>query len=290
MSRQTGIVLLLIGGGAAVLLCAVLLRIFLSAPVLDEALKNASVVQPELRVRIRNSEEFTGAPIIVTVELHNLVARRVARGSDPTQARPDIPTIPLNGDWRLAVSFGLGRQDASGESQPLTMDTPIKLFAFQEPETILGVIALMDTWAVSPEESERLGSGQYTLHVQFEAEGLISDEYLPNVETLNASASFSLTPSSDPQGTAQMEETRALFYARQGESQCGSTVQHARSAFQMDPQRHMAYWYAANCLDATGDTPAAIATLEQLLAIFPPEAAQSDLYVAVTDRLDELQP
>ena len=47
---------------------------------------------------------------------------------------------------------------------------------------------------------------------------------------------------------------------------------------------------AADCLDATGDTPAAIATLEQLLAVFPPEATQSDLYVAVTNWLDELKP
>ena len=58
----------------------------------------------------------------------------------------------------------------------------------------------------------------------------------------------------------------------------------------MDPQRHMAYWYAVDCLDATGDTPAAIATLEQLLAVFPPEATQSDLYVAVINWLDELKP
>ena len=79
---------------------------------------------------------------------------------------------------------------------PLTMDAPVQLFTFQEPETTLGVIAVMDTWAVSPEESERLGVGQYSLHVQFEADGLIPDEYLPNTETLTASASFSLTASS----------------------------------------------------------------------------------------------
>ena len=216
--------------------------------------------------------------------------RRVARGSDPTQARLNIPTIPLNGDWRLAISFALARQDSSGQSMPLTMDAPVQLFTFQEPETTLGVIAIMDTWAVSPEESERLGVGQYSLHVQFEADGLIPDEYLPNTETLTASASFSLTASSGPQDTAQAEETLALFYSWQRESQCESTVQHARSAFRMDPQRHMAYWYAADCLVATGDTPAAIATLEQLLVVFPPEATQSDLYVAVTDSLEELQP
>ena len=58
----------------------------------------------------------------------------------------------------------------------------------------------------------------------------------------------------------------------------------------MDPQRHMAYWYAADCLVATGDTSAAIATLKQLLAVFPPEATQNDLYVAVTHSLEELQP
>ena len=224
------------------------------------------------------------------MELHNLEARRVARGPDSTQAGLNIPTIPLNGDWRLAISFALARQDSSGQSMPLTMDAPVQLFTFQEPETTLGAIAVMDTWAVSPEESERLGVGQYSLHVQFEADGLIPDEYLPNTEMLTASASFSLTASSGPQDTAQAEETLAHFYSGQGESQCESTVQHARRAFRMDPQRHMAYWYTADCLVATGDTPAAIDTLKQLLGVFSPAATQSDFYVAVIDSLNELQP
>ena len=80
MNQQARIVLLVIGGVAAISFCVVLARIFLSAPGPHEVLNVELGVQPELRVRIRNSEEFTGAPIIITVELHNLEARRVVRG------------------------------------------------------------------------------------------------------------------------------------------------------------------------------------------------------------------
>ena len=207
MNLQARIVLLVVSGVAAVLICVALARMFLAAPAPDAGLMNAATVQPELRVRIRDSEQWTGAPILVNVSLHNLEARRVARKSDPTRTAPDIPTILLNDDWRLGVSFTLTRQHASGQPMPLIMETPVKLLSFSEPELTLGVISLMGTWAVAPEKSERLGVGQYSLNVQLDTEGLIPDQCLPNTKTLSVSASFSLAPSSGQREAAQTECT-----------------------------------------------------------------------------------
>lgn len=247
-------------------------------------------LSPELEASVRNPQGRTGGPIMVHVRLHNPQAARTARQSDRTQARPDIPGIPLGTDWRLHVTFTLSRQNTSGTMIPVTMETPPQLLSTTEPEKNLGVVSLMAIWALSPQESERLGEGQYEVRVDLRTGDLIPDQYLlPDADILSDSTLFSLAAPTGSQETAQIQEDTARFYSARGD--CALTIQHAQQAIQLDAERYLAYWYAADCLAATGDTEATISTLEQLLAVFPPEAAGgNDLYVAAKAWLERLTP
>ena len=284
MSPKVKLAILTIIGVFALLIYVTLLETRVSSLLPD----TTPALSPELEASVRKPKGLTSSPIMVRVSLSNPKAARIARQSDRTQVRSDIPGIPLSTDWRLNVSFTLSRQNASGKMIPVNVEASPQLLSRSEPEKNLGLVTLMAIWALSPKESERLGQGQYEISVDLRTADLFPDQYLPDTDTLSDSAFFSLVEPPGSKETAQIQEDTALFYSAQGE--CALTVQYARSAFRMDPQRHMAYWYAADCLVATGDTPAAIATLKQLLAVFPPEAAQNDLYVAVVDWLDELQP
>ena len=247
-------------------------------------------LSPELEASVRNPQGRTGGPIMVHVRLHNPQAARTARQSDRTQARPDIPGIPLGTDWRLHVTFTLSRQNTSGTMIPVTMETPPQLLSTTEPEKNLGVVSLMAIWALSPQESERLGEGQYEVRVDLRTGDLIPDQYLlPDADILSDSTLFSLAAPTGSKETAQIQEDTARFYSARGD--CALTIQHAQQAIQLDAERYLAYWYAADCLAATGDTEATISTLEQLLAVFPPEAAGgNDLYVAAKAWLERLTP
>lgn len=269
---------------------ALLIYVIFETRIWSPSLDTAPTLSPELEASVRNPQGRTGGPIMVHVRLHNPQAARIARQSDRTQARPDIPGIPLGTDWRLHVTFTLSRQNTSGTMIPVKMETSPQLLSTTEPEKNLGVVSLMAIWALSPQESERLGEGQYEVRVDLRTVDLIPDQYLlPDADILSDSTLFSLAAPTGSQETAQIQEDTARFYSAQGD--CALTIQHAQQAIQLDAERYLAYWYAADCLAATGDTEATISTLEQLLAVFPPGAAGgNDLYVAAKAWLERLTP
>jgi len=272
--------------GAFAILIYVIFETRMGSPLPD----TTPTLNPEIGASVRNPEGRTGGPIMVHVRLHNPQAARIARQSDRTQARPDIPGIPLSTDWRLPVTFTLSKQNTSGTMVPVNMETSPQLLSTTEPETTLGVVSLMAIWAFSPEDSERLGDGQYEVRVDLRTGDLISDQYLlPDTDTLSASTLFSLAAPTGSLETARVQEDTARFYSAHGD--CTLTIQHAQQAIQLDAERYLAYWYAADCLAATGDTDATISTLEQLLSVMPSGASGgNDLYVTAKAWLERLRP
>lgn len=285
MSPKAKLAILAVIGVLALLIYVTLLE----TRVWDPSPDTTPMLSPKLEASVREPQGLIGSPIMVRVSLHNPKAARIARQSDRTQGRPDITGIPLSTDWRLSVTFALSRQNTSGTMMPVTMETSPQLLSESEPENNLGVVSLMAIWALSPKDSERLGQGQYEVSVDLRTVDLIPDQYLPDTDTLSDSTLFSLVAPTGSKETAQIQENTALFYSAQEE--CALTIQHAQNALQLDSERYMAYWYAADCLNATGNIESTISTLEQLLAALPHEATGgSDLYAATKAWLDELTP
>ncbi|MDP6398619.1 MAG: hypothetical protein QF414_04745 [Arenicellales bacterium] len=65
---------------------------------------------------------------------------------------------------------------------PVKMETSPQLLSTTEPEKNLDVVSLTAIWALSPQESERLGQGQYEVSVDLRTADLNPDQYLPDTD------------------------------------------------------------------------------------------------------------
>lgn len=282
-----------------------------ASPQLDPSLV---APRPELGLSIREPEGLAGGPVVLVVRLRNAGAMRAARNADrlaqyealgldpqqeaersglplPSEAEMVIQEFPLSGDWREQVTFTLARLDASSQVEPVSTEEgsllPVFLSQSNQAATAVGVRPLLATWALPPELSEQLGAGQYIVTAQLDTAGLILERYLEGDTVISDSESFSIVEPARTADRARMEESIALYHFSQEE--CEPAVQHALEAIRLDPQRYFAYWYAAECQAAEGNRQEAVALLEKLLEVMPPEIGGGDFYLFVDGRLQELK-
>jgi len=260
--------------------------------------------RPELSLSVPDSKGSVGGPVLLTVRLRNEGAMRAARnaalvsqyeslGMDPereamragrplrTEEEKEVQAFSLSSDWREQVTFEIAGIEGNNPFEPgllsSTAHTP----------TEIGIIPLQTTLAISPETTREMATGTYTVTARLDPAGLFPELDLPDGEEIAGSVTFSLgEPASDAE-QAIMEETVSLYYVRMLD--CESAIPSAMEAIRLDPHRYSAYWYAAQCQAALGNTGEAIALLETLLDIMPPMKDGGEFYAGAKAWLAQLK-
>ena len=286
MNRRTGFV--------RIVCLAVLVSILLAAAC--PAAAGEPEARPELSVRVRDQRGLTGGPVFLTVRLRNEGAMRAARDAaqlaraeeqdeeaqpEPTTEEQHIHTLALSGDWRERVTFEIAGIEGSSAFEPVLLSSTGRT------PTEIGIISLQTTWAISPETTRDMAVGTYTVTARLDPAGLFPGLDLPDGEELAGSVTFSLSEPADDAEKAIMEETASLYYVRMLD--CETAIPSAMEAIRLDPQRYYAYWYAAQCQAALGNTGEAISLLETLLEVMPPMKDGGEFYAAAEAWLEELQ-
>jgi hypothetical protein len=260
---------------------------------------------PELHLSVQDSRGFSGAPVLLTARLMNADAMEAVRAAallveadtldrdlqspaERSQGRlqdeedADVHTLGLSGDWREHVTFEL--EDEAGEVAPLD---PVLLSSTGHTSTEIGVLPLITTWAVPPDVTRSMATGQYTVTARLDTAELFTDRDLGEDTVIEDSAGFSLMLPMNEAERALIEEINALFYV--GLLDCQLAVPHAVEAMRLDPERIKAYWYAAQCEAVLGNTERAIVLLEDLLARTPPMKDGGDFYIEARLWLEQLK-
>jgi len=236
--------------------------------------------RPVLQADIRQPDALAGEPVLVSVRLRNAGALAAAHSGDGgTSPQP----LPLHGNWRDFVELTVARVGAGGQTEPVAMNADLLSPGPPETEGEVGVRALAAVWALSPENTAQLEPGDYRAQVRLKAADLLTGEFA-DIET---QADFSLAAPGGAADTARLAQNVAFYYLKQ--NNCAATLEHALKAIELNPAGLPAYWYAAECYAATGQTAEAVAMLESLLAAMPPEQAGGDYHAAVEIRLARLQ-
>lgn len=236
--------------------------------------------RPELRAQIRQPAALVGEPVIVSVRLRNPGALAAAHNS---AAEAVVQPLSLNGNWRDFVELSVERLAADGQAEPAAVETALLKPGPVEPETEVGVRALVAAWVLSPESTAQMGPGDFRVSVKLKSAGLLAENYTD----LAAQVDFSLAAPDGVADTTRLEQNVAFYYLNQ--NNCEATIEHALKTIELDPVGYPAYWYAAECYAAAGQTGDAVAMLEALLAVMPPALAGSDYHTAVELRLEQLQ-
>ncbi len=236
--------------------------------------------RPVLRAEIRQPAALAGEPVIVSVRLRNAGALAAAH-SDQAKASPQ--PLPLNGNWRDFVELTVARLSADGQTEPVAVDAALLSPGPPEPESEVGVRALVAVWALSPDSIAQLAPGDYRVLVRLNAAELLTEDY-PNLGT---QVDFTLAAPDGSADTARLAQNVAFYHLKQ--NNCELALEHARKAIELDPAGYPAYWYAAECYAVAGQTAEAVAMLEGLLGVMPPGLTGSDYHAAVEIRLAQLQ-
>ena len=281
-------------GFVQIVCLAVLISILLAAAC--SAAASEPGAWPELSLSVRDQRGLTGGPVFLTVRLRNEGAMRAARNAvqlaraeeqyeeaqpEPTAEEQHIHTLALSGDWRERVTFEIAGIEGNSPFEPVLLSSTA------HTPTEIGIIPLQTTWAISPETTREMATGTYTVTARLDPAGLFPGLDLPDGEEIADSVTFSLGEPADDAEKAIMEETASLYYVRMLD--CESAIPSAMEAIRLDPQRYSAYWYAAQCQAALGNTGEAISLLETLLDVMPPMKDGGEFYAGAEAWLEQLK-
>jgi hypothetical protein len=260
--------------------------------------------RPELRLSVQDSQGFAGGPVFLTVRLLNPDALQTARNAvllaqseiaskPPTPGTGDVERstadddngtkegLSVSGDWREYVRFEL-----TGTVGTIPLE-PVWLSSTGHASTQAGVLPLRTTWAIPPELTRDMATGEYTVTARLDTASLFMALGQGKDTEIHDSVRFSLVSPANDAEQALMEEINALYYV--GLLDCPLAVAHAMEAVRLDPERVKSYWYAAQCEAIMGNTEEAIALLEDLLARTPPTEDGGEFYAEVRLWLEQLK-
>ncbi len=236
--------------------------------------------RPELAVTIRQPDALVGEPVMVSVRLRNAGALAAAHATD---AKTLPQTLELQGNWRNFIELEVSRLSANGQSKAVAVEAVPLGPEPPQPESAIGVRTLAAAWAFSPDSTAQWQPGNYRVSVRLRAEGLLPRKF----PDLAAQADFLLAEPDGSTDLARLNQAVAFYHLQQ--NNCDAVLTHARKAIELNPGNNPAYWYAAECLIAAGQTTEAATMLDLLLTNMPPELHGSDYHAAVKMRLARLQ-